>query len=187
MKFIFLFIIGYFSGSLMFCYWLGKLAGKDITRVGDGNPGAYNLFKAGGPVLGTAGLILDFLKGFFPLYYVKETGFLSGLSEVEFALVASSPLLGHAFSPFFRFKGGKGIAVTFGIWSALTFWKVPVVMGGVLTVAYFSGMDDRSFYSALAATATYLYFTHAASELWMLWLINFFVFVLKRSQISVFK
>jgi glycerol-3-phosphate acyltransferase PlsY len=60
MKFVFSFIIGYFSGSLMFCYWLGKLAGKDITRIGDGNPGAFNLFKAGGPLLGTAGLMLVF-------------------------------------------------------------------------------------------------------------------------------
>lgn len=50
------------------------------------------------------------------------------------AFLAAAPVFGHAFSPFMKFSGGKSIAVTFGVWSAMTTWVVPIIMGGFFTL-----------------------------------------------------
>lgn len=115
-------ILAFFLGSLPFSVWLGKIAtGKDVRQVGDGNPGATNVFRAGGKLTGLLALILDIGKGAFPVgmaYYVLH---ISGLAML---LIAIAPVLGHVFSPFLGFRGGKGIAVSFGVWIGLTLWKV---------------------------------------------------------------
>jgi acyl phosphate:glycerol-3-phosphate acyltransferase len=128
--------LAFLCGSLPFSVWLGKLAtGKDVRQVGDGNPGATNVFRAGSKLVGTLVLILDIAKGAFPVgmaYYVL------GFSGLAMFLVATAPLLGHVFSPFLGFRGGKGIAVAFGVWIGLTVWKLSlpalliVVIGNAL-------------------------------------------------------
>ena len=55
-------------------------------------------------------------------------------------IVALSPIFGHAFSPFLRFKGGKGVAVTAGVWTALTLWEAPT-LGGILLGLWFSVVE----------------------------------------------
>ncbi|MBP1995774.1 glycerol-3-phosphate acyltransferase [Paenibacillus eucommiae] len=121
----------FLSGSLMFSYWLGLAAKKNLKVVGDGNPGAMNLWKASGYKLGVAGILLDFLKGYLPLLFVIESGFGQGYLIVPLAL---APVAGHAFSPFLKGKGGKAIAVTFGIWSALTGFEVSLVYAVILAM-----------------------------------------------------
>lgn len=183
MKFLVLFAVEYFLGSLMFSYWLGRILGTDIRRVGDGNPGAFNLFRASGALAGSIGMILDYLKGFLPLYWLIKYGHLSGLSHLQFGLVAAAPLLGHAFSPFLGFRGGKGIAVSFGIWSALTLWKIPLLMGAVLTPLYFAGKDRGwlkfAFFAGLAATGIFLLISNAPASSWLVLFINALVYGLK--------
>lgn len=113
-----LFALGAFlSGSLMFSYWLGLAAHADLRETGDGNPGGFNLCKAAGFRLGVLGIALDFLKGYLPLALLIGGGYVRELALVP---VAIAPVLGHAFSPFVRFKGGRAIAVSFGVWSAVT-------------------------------------------------------------------
>ena len=56
-------VVGFFSGSLMFSAWLARLAGGDVRRVGDGNPGPVSAFRSAGPIVGSIALLLDFLKG----------------------------------------------------------------------------------------------------------------------------
>jgi acyl phosphate:glycerol-3-phosphate acyltransferase len=130
------FCLEFFLGSLMFSYWLAGRQGQDLKAVGDGNPGAVNLWRAAGWRWGVAGLLLDYLKGLLPLACIVYRGLFSGM---ELAMLAAAPVLGHAFSPFLGFSGGKAIAVTFGVWTALTLWVVPVLMGG--TFALFSLVD----------------------------------------------
>ena len=114
-------MLAFICGSLPFSVWLGKLAtGTDVRQVGDGNPGATNVFRTGSKLVGLLVLILDIAKGAFPVgiaYYVLD---MRGL--VMF-LIATAPVLGHVFSPFLGFRGGKGIAVSFGVWIGLTVWK----------------------------------------------------------------
>jgi len=153
----------YLLGSLMFSYWLARGRGKDLKEIRDGNPGAANLWRVAGWRYGFAGLFLDYIKGFIPLVFFVFSGRFTGL---ELALLAIAPVLGHAFSPFLRFSGGKAIAVTFGVWSAMTKGVVPSLMGASFilysvqrssrqegptspaddTVRLFSGMFAALFY-----------------------------------------
>lgn len=110
-------VLSFLSGSLMFSYWLGRMANHNLKAIGDGNPGALNLWKAAGYSYGLAGIALDFLKGYVPLIWIVKFGPAAGFGIV---LPASAAILGHAFSPFLGWRGGKAIAVTFGVWSALT-------------------------------------------------------------------
>lgn len=127
------FIMEFLCGSLMFSYWLGLLAKKDLTKVGDGNPGAFNLWLATGYKLGLLGVLLDFMKGYFPLVVLIQREMIA---DSSIATVAFAPILGHAFSPFLRGRGGKAIAVTFGVWSAVTQFRISLVYAVILAVFY---------------------------------------------------
>ncbi len=119
--------VAFALGSLPFSVWIGRLALRtDIRAVGDGNPGATNVLRAGGWRLFAAAAVLDFLKGAAPVG-VAYLGL--GWDGLALFLVALAPVAGHAFSPFLGFRGGKAVAVTFGIWSGLTVWEGPTIFG----------------------------------------------------------
>jgi glycerol-3-phosphate acyltransferase PlsY len=101
----------------MFSYWIGMLLNRNVRTVGDGNPGAINLWRTAGPGYGLLGIALDSLKGYIPIMLLMQTDAVDGFGLV---LPSAAVLLGHMFSPFLGGKGGKAIAVTFGVWSALT-------------------------------------------------------------------
>ena len=123
--------VEFLCGSLMFSYWLGRAAKTDLQQTGDGNPGAFNLWHEAGMAFGLLGVALDFTKGFLPLFFLVSGGYISGIAIVP---VAAAPILGHAFSPFLRGRGGKGIAVTFGVWSAVTGFEVSLAYAVILAV-----------------------------------------------------
>lgn len=109
-------IIGYLSGSLLFARYFGRLLSKrDVAADSpDGNPGTFNAFKYGGFACGVLTLCGDLLKGFLPVYlYLRSLG---GIDEAGagLALVVVAPVLGHILPLYHRFRGGKGIAVSFG-------------------------------------------------------------------------
>ena len=123
-------IIAFVCGALPFSVWVGKLALRtEIRNYGDHNPGATNVIRAGGWKWGTLALLLDYFKGAIP---VGIAYFFVGLDGIPLVLVALAPVLGHAYSPFLGFHGGKAVAVTFGIWTGLTLWEVPMVLGLLL-------------------------------------------------------
>lgn len=125
-------VIAFLSGALPLSVWIGKLAlGVDIRQVGDGNPGATNVWKAGGPRWGILALLADFTKGVLPVA-VANFGF--GWSGWWLTAVTIAPVLGHAFSPFLRFEGGKALAVTFGVWTGLTLYIAPLILGTAFAV-----------------------------------------------------
>jgi acyl phosphate:glycerol-3-phosphate acyltransferase len=117
--------IAFLCGSLPFSVWLGKLfLGVDVRQYGDGNPGAANVFKSGSKTVGLLALMLDVAKAAAPVglsYYNLD------IRRIPMYLIAIAPVLGHVFSPFLRFRGGKAIAVTLGVWIGLTIWKASLV------------------------------------------------------------
>lgn len=120
-------LLGFVLGSLPFSLWLGRIAARgDVRTVGDGNPGAANAWELGGWKAGLPALLLDVGKGAFPVLLARLRTDLTGWALLPVAL---APALGHAFSPWLRFRGGKAIATTFGVWTALTYWEVPTVFG----------------------------------------------------------
>ncbi len=151
-------LLAFFSGALPFSVWIGKFALRtDIRRYGDANPGATNVFRAGGKWIGGVALLLDFLKGALPVGLAHLQGGLTGWPLVAVAL---APILGHAFSPFLRFKGGKAVAVTGGVWCGLTLWEGPTVAGLLLGLAYWLiAVDGWAVLTALLGLLLYLLLT----------------------------
>lgn len=105
-----LFIGAYVLGSIPFGFLIAKARGVDITRVGSGNTGATNVHRALGWKAGLVVLLLDVAKGLVPPLIAKAMGLTSEIA----CLSGIAAVLGHCFSPFLRFKGGKGIATMLG-------------------------------------------------------------------------
>ncbi|OCT15599.1 hypothetical protein A8709_16145 [Paenibacillus pectinilyticus] len=174
-------VCAFISGALMFSYWLGRLARHNLKNVGDGNPGALNLWKAAGYRLGIVGVLLDFIKGYLILRLAVDAGGMSGYALIPIAL---APILGHAFSPFLRGKGGKAIAVTFGVWSGLTQFRVSLALAVILAIMLgimkivnkwkpiSSEVDGQQVVLGMLLLGIYLYVRDAAAvELWV-WIGN---------------
>ncbi len=114
---------GYISGSIPFGYLLPLLKGIDIRRYGSRNPGFTNVARNLGLKLALPVLLLDIAKGFLPTFFAQNLG----LSPTAVGLGA---VFGHLFTPFLGFRGGKGVATTFGILLAL-FPKIFAIGAGV--------------------------------------------------------
>lgn len=110
-------IVGYLLGSILFADVVGKLLfHKDISEnSADKNPGVFNAFKNGGFFCGAIALIGDLAKGFFPVFLYLRQGQGQGQSPIWLGIVLASPVIGHIFPIFRGFKGGKGIATSFGV------------------------------------------------------------------------
>ncbi|MFA9381962.1 MAG: glycerol-3-phosphate acyltransferase [Acetanaerobacterium sp.] len=104
---------GFLSGSVMFSYYIPKwFFGVDVRKnAGDHNPGSTNAIHSAGPVVGILCMALDVLKGFIPIFVAVDMMNISGAYLVP---VIAAPCLGHAFSPFLGFHGGKAVAVSYG-------------------------------------------------------------------------
>jgi glycerol-3-phosphate acyltransferase PlsY len=171
------FIIAFLCGSVPFSVWVGLLAGKNIRQYGDGNPGATNAWKAGGAFWGGAAAILDFAKGAIP---VLLANYVVGLEGYSLAAVALAPLLGHAYSPFLRFRGGKALAVTFGIWTGLSLWVAPTVLGVSFAIWLLLLKNDGRAVLAGMLTILVLFFILKADTVWFIvWLGNFLLLAWK--------
>jgi len=113
MKFLFP-LLGYLSCSIPFGFIIAKIKGKDIRNFGSGNIGATNLFRFD-KKLGIVTGILDILKSFIPTFLaLKFSDFFIA------SITALLGILGHAFTPFLRFKGGKSVSCTFGAYIVLS-------------------------------------------------------------------
>lgn len=126
--------IAFTSGAIPFSLLVGRAALRtDIRRYGDGNPGATNVLRAGSKTWAAVAALLDILKAAVPvaLAYV-----IRGMRGYEIVPVALAPLLGHLYSPFLRGRGGKGVAVTGGIWIGLTYGAATGVAAVTLTAGY---------------------------------------------------
>lgn len=112
-------LFGFLLGSIPFGLILGKLKGIDIREHGSGNIGATNVFRTLGKKIGITCLLLDFIKGLVPvLVAIKLTPEDPHGQTIE-VVTALAAILGHNYSPWIGFKGGKGIATSGGALAAL--------------------------------------------------------------------
>lgn len=127
-------LIGFLCGSIPFSVLVGHLAsGQDIRRYGDHNPGATNVLRASSWGWFAVAGLLDYLKGALPVGF---SWFGLGMVGWEEMPIALAPLLGHAYSPWLRFRGGKAVAATFGIWTGLTLGAGPIILGLLLPLMF---------------------------------------------------
>lgn len=134
MKIALVITICYLLGSIPFGYIVGKLFKKiDIRELGSGNIGATNVFRILGPSLASLVLIGDIGKGIFSIYLGRYLNIDNLLILTIAGLVV---ICGHDWSLFLGFKGGKGIATTFGVVFALnpTISILALIIWGVVLV-----------------------------------------------------
>lgn len=175
--------LGFLLGGMPFSFWLGKLfLHTDIRRYGDGNPGAFNAWRAGNYKVGLPSLLLDYLKGAVP---VGLANFILGVAGWWMVPIALSPVFGHAFSPFLRFRGGKAVAATFGIWSGLTLWVGPSILGLFLSLFnLLQKVDAWSVIFGVLGLLFYLLLSRASLPVLVIWMGNTLILAWKhRSEL----
>ncbi len=102
----------YLLGGIPFSYLAGRLArGVDLRELGSGNLGATNVFRQIGPAWGVAVFLLDLAKGWLA---AAIAAFLVGPGLVP-VLAGLAAILGHSLTPYLRFRGGKGVATSAGV------------------------------------------------------------------------
>ena len=159
-------VAAYLIGSVPFGYIAGRLNGIDLREHGSRNIGATNAVRVLGKGWGIPVFIMDFLKGFGPLMFMKchlggdmtvftpaQMGWFLG---VMFALI-----LGHTFTCFLKFKGGKGVATTGGCLFALSPW-----VGGAALLSWIVSMIFTRYVSFSSIMAGVGMIVAAGIELW---------------------
>lgn len=131
MNFIFLLIFGFLLGSIPFGYLVAKIKGVNIKNFGSGATGATNISRAFGLKWAVVVAILDILKAGIPVYLAL----ISPMPEWQISLICLAPVIGHIFTPWLKFKGGKGIAcfvpslIAFaGIWNFLILFIIWIIL-----------------------------------------------------------
>lgn len=165
------FILGaYLIGAIPFAWLLGLMRGIDIRKVGSGNIGATNLGRAAGRFWGLLGFLLDVCKGAAPMLiagayfgWINDVN-LSPLSAWQWLIIGVAAILGHVYPVYLGFRGGKGVATSFGVllgvWPYLT---LPALAGLLTWLLFASALRYVSLASVIAAGALPCYVALAAA------------------------
>ena len=133
-------LLGYLLGSVNFAVLVAKKHGVDILKEGSGNPGATNVKRVLGKGPGNLVFALDAVKGFVGAGLPTLVGYVIAALSIPLVIDGGAfihgiaglvgTLLGHCFSCFLKFKGGKGVASTIG--GLLVLLPVPILIGAIL-------------------------------------------------------
>ncbi len=162
-------VAAYLLGSIPTGFLVAKARGVDITKVGSGNIGATNAFRVLGKGPGAFVLIVDALKGYLAVFLAEKFGprlFNSAAdTAVLFAIAGGvGAILGHNYTCWLRFKGGKGIATTAGVLLGLMPKTLAVAFGSwVVFFALTRYVSVASLVAAVAVmTATWFFYQSTA-------------------------
>ncbi|MFC1850899.1 glycerol-3-phosphate 1-O-acyltransferase PlsY [candidate division CSSED10-310 bacterium] len=180
-SFLCLLCAAYILGSIPSGILVSKLwAGTDIRRQGSGNIGATNVYRNLG--LGAAGLVFaaDVVKG--GLAVSGASYFLAG--EWAPLLAGLACVLGHMYSLFLGFKGGKGVATGFGVFLIIS--PLAAAVSLVIWLLFLFTLQWVSVASMIAALGLpiIIYFTNAGPEFWLAVVVAFFIVLNHRQNIS---
>lgn len=147
-------VAAYLLGSIPFGYLLVRFFRKeDIRQKGSGNIGATNVMRSGSKGLGAVTFLLDVLKGYGAVLVcrlmVSHMGAGSAVQANAIAIAALFAILGHVYTVWLGWKGGKGVATAFGVFLALAPWAALASLG--VFVVVFAGSRYVSLGSILAA------------------------------------
>jgi glycerol-3-phosphate acyltransferase PlsY len=180
MKIVLTLIICYILGSIPFGYIVGELIKKiDIREYGSGNIGASNAFRILGPYWAILVLLGDFSKGFFSIYL---SNFINNGDLIILIIAGLAVICGHDWSIFLKFKGGKGIASTFGVIFAIN--PIISISGGIiwgLTIILKRYSSLSSILSLISMTLLMI-LLHQPKEYIILSLILLFLAILRHKE-----
>jgi glycerol-3-phosphate acyltransferase PlsY len=148
MSLLLLLTAAYVLGSIPFAVVTSKLFGlQDPRKYGSGNPGATNVLRSGNKAAAALTLLGDSLKGWLAVWAATQLGFDAG----QAALAGLAAFLGHVFSIFLRFNGGKGVATALGVLAGVD-GRIAIFSAVVwLMVAYTSRYSSAAALSAAIA------------------------------------
>jgi glycerol-3-phosphate acyltransferase PlsY len=171
-------VLGFVLGSIPFALLIGHIAlNMDIRSVGDGNPGAGNVWRAGGWRVGMLAVAMDFMKGAVPVYVAH---FQVGIESWALFPVAFAPILGHAISPFLGFRGGKAVSASFGVWVGVMGLQGFLGLGIAIGIFYlFLESDSWPMIFGTGAFLLYLLLVSATGAILLLAIANLAVFTWK--------
>lgn len=137
---VIIFVLAYLIGNINFARIFSlAFAKKDITTVGSKNPGTMNMLRTRGLGEAFLTLFMEAIKSGLPAiicYYVMEH-FYVGYGNIAFFIAGFAAILGHCFPVFYKFKGGKGVACTFGMFTFHpTFWWISLIVFVVCFVLF---------------------------------------------------
>lgn len=129
-------IAAYLLGSIPFGLIIARAHGIDLRSIGSGNIGATNVSRALGKRWAYFCFLLDMLKGFVPIFLAS--GFIFSQTQITGLVLSLSvgiaAILGHVFPIYLKFKGGKGVATSFGV--AIGFWPYYTICAIVAAVVF---------------------------------------------------
>jgi glycerol-3-phosphate acyltransferase PlsY len=181
-------IIAYLLGSIPFSFLLGKIYKKvDLREHGSGNVGATNALRVLGWKTGVLAMLLDMFKGVAAIYIASSL-----LPEQVLLLISAGfmVILGHIFTIFLHFKGGKGVATSAGVFAALL--PIPflfALLSFIITTALSRYVSLGSIVAALVLIITQAFFTfrNGVQSPWYLVLtliVTFFIIMKHRANIK---
>ncbi len=109
--------LGYIVGSINFATIIAKIKNKDIKHLGSGNPGTMNMLRSVGKFWGCLTFVLDCAKG---IVFALIGRFVFKDNNLAMYVLGLSTVLGHIFSCFSKFKGGKGVATSLGAFAVIS-------------------------------------------------------------------
>lgn len=161
-----LILLSYLAGGIPAGYLIvRRLKDIDIREYGSGNPGTANVYRVAGPLAGALTLLVDAFKGYLPvilahhLYPGKPTAMM---------LCGAAAIIGHDWTVFLRFRGGKGVATSAGVFAAMmpksTACAAILFFAGYMTTGHIS---IGSMAAASALPLFNIFFGVPASFTWM--------------------
>ncbi|MDE7158869.1 MAG: glycerol-3-phosphate acyltransferase, partial [Clostridiales bacterium] len=151
--FLLMAIVCYFIGCFNFAVIIAKARHRDVHQIGSGNPGTMNISREFGLAVGGLNFLLDVLKGGVPAlisYFIFRGYVFAGtgvvVSDFTRYLCGLFVILGHIYPVTMKFKGGKGIAATFGLFlfnlSCENLVFLPIMLGGYLFILSFIAITE---------------------------------------------
>lgn len=137
--------VSYIIGSINFATIIAKIKNKDIKKMGSGNPGTMNMLRSVGKFWGCLTFVLDCAKG---ISFALIGMFVFKNSNLAMHVLGLSVVLGHIFSCFSKFKGGKGVATSLGAFAVIT--PIAFAVAFTLMIIYLA-FSKKGFIGSLFA------------------------------------
>ena len=159
------FLVSYLFGSVSFSVLLAHMIrGIDIRKYGSGNAGATNTLRVLGKKAAVVVLLLDVCKGIIAVSLATS---IHGLAEWAPALCGILVIMGHVWPVYFRFRGGKGVATSIGVFAVLCFFPAFLAgMMGILCIVISRYVSLGSLFFVVLTPLFQILFCHSLHVLW---------------------
>lgn len=174
--YFFSFIVGFLFGSIPFGYLIAKMRRIDIRNHGSKNIGFNNVRRVLGIKYAIPVLIFDIAKGFVPTFFAHQLGAIGIITGL-------GAILGHNYSPWLSFQGGKGVATTIGVMLALIPYAVLCGLGVfIITALFFSYISLASLTFAITLPIAVIIFYPGEKLLISLTVISVILIVIRHKS-----